>query len=396
MGKIIEVFRAGKQTSSSGSVKTWTKSDLDTIVKKYNEGSHEAPLVIGHPKTDDPAFGWVKSLKRKGNVLFAELDQVIEEFQEMFNKGMYKKRSIALYNDMTLKHVGFLGAMPPAVKGLADFKFSEDEEALCFEISPSEGSDEFASFETSWGFQDVGRMARNLREYFIGKGETEAADKITPNHLVKGLEDFKPSPKPENQPLEPSFNEQPNGEDTMELKDALLKIKTLETQNAEFSEKNKTLESDLVLANEKVASSEKEFSEFKEKLNRDEVASFCESLIKSGKLASADKELTMTSLLSLQNSEQKFEFGEGENKTEKSAFEAMKDKLSSVKPSVEFQEFANKDDAPEGTVMGQDEFSDFENVDEKGLELDRKVKKVQAEKGIEYSEALEIVENESK
>jgi hypothetical protein len=127
----IEVFRVGKQTDSSGNTKEWTQEDLDTIVKKYNEqeaeNRHEAPVVLGHPKTDSPAYGWVESLKREGDVLFAQLKDLKDEFVQWVRDGHYKKRSISLYNDMNLKHVGFLGGTPPAIKGLTDPAFKENE-----------------------------------------------------------------------------------------------------------------------------------------------------------------------------------------------------------------------------------------------------------------------------
>ena len=48
----------------------------------------------------------------------------------MVEKGRFNKRSAAFYPDGGLRHVGFLGASPPAVKGLnpvfkADTGFSE-------------------------------------------------------------------------------------------------------------------------------------------------------------------------------------------------------------------------------------------------------------------------------
>jgi hypothetical protein len=48
-------------------------------------------------------------------------------FEEMFRKGQFKKRSISFYRTPegpALRHVGFLGAMPPEVKGLADVKLA--------------------------------------------------------------------------------------------------------------------------------------------------------------------------------------------------------------------------------------------------------------------------------
>lgn len=125
----FEVFKTGSHTDRSGKVKTWTDADLSEMAEKYNsQKDHEAPLVIGHPAENAPAWGWVDSLKAEGGKLYAKCRQIVPEFAEMVNSGMFKKRSISLYPDMLLRHVGFLGAQPPAVKGLKDFAFSGQEE----------------------------------------------------------------------------------------------------------------------------------------------------------------------------------------------------------------------------------------------------------------------------
>jgi len=121
----VEVFKVGEHTDSAGKKQEWTAGDLAEIVRNYNAKKHEAPVVIGHPKDNAPAFGWVEALKTDGKTLFAKFKQLVPEFVEAVKKGMYKKRSISLYPDFTLRHIGFLGAVPPAVKGLADIAFSE-------------------------------------------------------------------------------------------------------------------------------------------------------------------------------------------------------------------------------------------------------------------------------
>ena len=45
-------------------------------------------------------------------------------FLHALKEGRYKKRSISLTPEGKLRHVGFLGAAKPAVKGLADIQFS--------------------------------------------------------------------------------------------------------------------------------------------------------------------------------------------------------------------------------------------------------------------------------
>ena len=130
----IEIFRSGEQTDSSGNTKNWIASDLEKIVRNYNAKKHEAPVVIGHPKDNAPAFGWVEALKTDGKILFAKFKQLVPEFIKAVKKGLYKKRSISIYPDLTLRHVGFLGAVPPAVKGLRDIKFERKDNSITVEF----------------------------------------------------------------------------------------------------------------------------------------------------------------------------------------------------------------------------------------------------------------------
>lgn len=397
MNKIIEVFRAGTQTDSKGRKKTWTKKDLDTMVSKYNEGGsgHEAPIVIGHPKTDDPAFGWVKKLSRKGDVLFAELHDVVEEFKEAFNKGMYKKRSISLYPDLTLKHVGFLGAQAPAIKGLADFKFSEEdeltEEDFHFDFGSFEEETEFADFETAWGFRDIGRFLRKFREDLIGQGRKEAADEMVPNHLVKNLEDFKETDS-KKLVSDSNFEETnpKNGVEQMtELEKANAKIEELNGKIVSFSENKVELETKLAAETKRANDAEEALANFQEKAEQDEISAFCEKLVSEGKLAAGDRELTETTLHALKGSDKQMEFGEGDNKETVSAFDAMKAKLQNAESKIEFGEFKKGEKGHEKKLEFGSEFSEIGDVDQDRNKLHQKALKIAKDEGLDYSEALD-------
>lgn len=134
----IEIFKAGRHTDSSGRTHEFTAEALDRIAGLYNTKLEEsesfaAPVVKGHPKSDEPAYGWVGMLARRGNRLMARLKDLAPEFVGQVRQGLFKKISIALYPDMMLRHVGFLGAAAPAVKGLRNVTFSDKEELLVFE-----------------------------------------------------------------------------------------------------------------------------------------------------------------------------------------------------------------------------------------------------------------------
>lgn len=134
--KPFEIFRTGTHTSLNGQTKEFSETDLDTIASSYDPQQHEAPIVIGHPETNAPAYGWIDKLKRIGDRLIAFPKQVSNEFAELVKAGAFKKRSISITPDLQLNHVGFLGAAAPAVKGLKDVEFAENPDEL-----------EFASFE---------------------------------------------------------------------------------------------------------------------------------------------------------------------------------------------------------------------------------------------------------
>lgn len=150
----IEIFRAGTHTSMEGATQTITREMLQACAESYDPTKHEAPLVIGHPATDAPAYGWVKKLRVEGDRLLAETGELEPAFADAVKEGRYKKISAAFWTAdaaqnpspgvMSLKHVGFLGAAAPAVKGLRAVKFAGDTSGVVMF-----GEDAFAAFTES-------------------------------------------------------------------------------------------------------------------------------------------------------------------------------------------------------------------------------------------------------
>lgn len=129
----FEIFKVGKHTDSSGKTREWTLKDLQEIASSYKPQEHEAPIVIGHPEMDSPAYGWIEALKTEGDKLLAKPKQVVDQLKDWVRKGLYKKVSIAIYPDLTLRHVGFLGGTPPAIKGLKEAVFGDKKPAWVIE-----------------------------------------------------------------------------------------------------------------------------------------------------------------------------------------------------------------------------------------------------------------------
>lgn len=134
--RLFEIFRAGTHTTMSGELITFSDNDLQKIAFTYpwrNE-TRRAPLVLGHPADDRPAYGEVNALVVDGGRLFAHAT-IFPALLGAVREGHYKKVSASFYgpdakeNPVTgvwsLRHVGFLGAHPPAVKGMAPLEFAE-------------------------------------------------------------------------------------------------------------------------------------------------------------------------------------------------------------------------------------------------------------------------------
>ena len=123
----IEIFRAG----TYGEKGKFSADDLDCVVSNYDPDTHEAPACIGHPADNLPAYGWASRLMRQGDTLLAKFKEVDPAFESAVKAGRFKKRSAAFYLDdagriQNLRHVAFLGAQVPAVKGLKNLNFDDN------------------------------------------------------------------------------------------------------------------------------------------------------------------------------------------------------------------------------------------------------------------------------
>lgn len=136
----IEIFRPGTFTSEEGDEWTITLADCAAMVAGYDPTRSPAPIVIGHPKMDAPAQGWIESLALGDDgIVRAMPGQLDPAFVEGVRAGRFKKVSARFYPPenphnpvpgiFSLRHVGALGAHPPAVKGLRNLSFAEGSDA---------------------------------------------------------------------------------------------------------------------------------------------------------------------------------------------------------------------------------------------------------------------------
>ena len=185
----IDVCRAGTWTDTHNRRVTVSASDFDQMVAGYS-AQDPAPVVVGHPSTDAPAYAWVSSLRRVGDRLQAQLRDIAPAFRAAVESNQYAGRSIAATADNRLVHLGFLGGRAPAVPGLAPTQFSQPV-AKTIELAASDlTTRQGARFIA----RAVARLLRGLREDKIAEDGVEAADAVYPSwdidHLITIAEDM--------------------------------------------------------------------------------------------------------------------------------------------------------------------------------------------------------------
>lgn len=121
MHKLFQIFKAGTHKAMSGVTLDFSERDLQMTAAAFSPASRPAPLVLGHPKDDQPAYGQVRGLFVKDGDLFAQavVDSALET---LVKTGRYRHISASFISPFAsdnptpgayyLKHVGFLGGAP--------------------------------------------------------------------------------------------------------------------------------------------------------------------------------------------------------------------------------------------------------------------------------------------
>lgn len=372
--KPFEIFKAGKQTASNGTTLSFSEDDLRAAVEAYNPALHEAPITVGHPADNLPAYGWIASLQYDDGRIVAAPDQVEHQFEEMVAAGRFKKRSASFYTPDSpsnptpgsyyLRHVAFLGAQPPAVKGLKDVQFAADDEgAITIEFADA----------PAW---PVARLFRSLRDWLIGKEGIEEADKVVPEYLVEDLQRAHLTPATPDAVPAISYEEDdmkltPEQIAAMQAENETLKGRvtslegennTLKTQAANFSEREKSL------------------TEREAAAARATVEARVDALIKDGRVLPAKRKAVVDFAMGLADKEAVFDFGEGDKAEKVTQREAYLRDVAAGPKVVEYQERGR---APEGTSTDP---ANAEAVAEKARDLVAAAEK--SGKHLSYTEAV--------
>lgn len=369
----IEIFRAGRRVDMHGREFDITTDDLADIAGRYDPAAFEAPLVIGHPQLNAPAYGWVAGLRVEGDTLVADAHQLDAAFAEAVSAGRYKKRSAAFLlpnapNNPTpgkfyLQHVGFLGAQPPAVNGLRDVQFAADSEHVA----------EFAS-DHRWGFREIAKVFGRLRDWLTERDGAEAAEKVIPAWQIESLIDAAQPDAVIESVSGPAFAA-PQPEETA----------VSESQTAAFAAREQELSqkaADLLAREQAIATREQEG-------RRADAAAFAAQLVQSGQLLPRQETTVVELLLSLPEDRPLVFAAADGTTTETRPADALRELLSGLPPQMDYTE-----KSPGGGVASPAAFAapPGETVDATGIALHNKATAyMQQHPGTAYLAAVKAV-----
>lgn len=317
----LHILRPGEFTDARGARVSLSESDLRDIAEGYDPAAHEAPLVIGHPASNKPAWGWVESLDAARGGLFAAPKDVAAEFADAVNAKRFKKISVSLYGPKnprnpnpgkwSLRHVGFLGAQPPAVAGLQDAVFAEgDEPDLTAEVELREAA-------TGWTWRSISDAFRRVREFIIDEHDLETADRVLPDYGIDEID--RAAARAE--------------EDERRKRE----------ENPTMSEPNEptAAEREAALAQREAAieARERQASEREAQRRRQDAADFAERIVSEGRLPPRLKDTGSGVLTLLEDIDgETVSFSDGEATTEVAPAKALRDLLSALPEQVDFRE----------------------------------------------------------
>jgi len=324
----LEIFKPGKHTAKDGRTLSFSAAQLAACASAYDPALYEAPIVIGHPQGGAPAYGWVRSIDFSAGKLTVEPHQVDAQFAEMVNAGKFKKLSASFYlpdaeenpkkGTLYLRHVGFLGAQPPAVHGLKSASFS----------AAGKGVVEF----TDWNGMTIAGLFRRIKNYLIDSAGQEKADAVIPEYEIENLQLAAASSEPAA-----SFSEGDNvlTKEELERREAQLKAdrEQLERERVEFSGRETKLKAD-----QDAAARAK---------NLAACGTFVDALVQDGRVLPALRDGLVAFMAALP-SEGIVEFGEGEKSVKKPSLVWLHDYLKAQPKVVDFHERGSRGGAEIG------------------------------------------------
>lgn len=340
--KFIDIFSPGHFMSMEGHSVSFTADDLKDIATQYDPKIADAPVVIGHPQIDAPAYGWVKGLQYDAarQRLVAELDIIDDSFAEAVKKRRYKKISPSFFSPKApanpkpghhyLRHCGFLGAAAPAVSGLTPASFAGDASgAITLEFAEmTEKTSLFARIKALI----AEKLGPDQAETILTKEDEAAlmeAEAVTQTKS-EGVDKVPANPA----------KEEPQDEETTKQKSE--KAKKDDEDEEKKKKHNSSFAAPASAREKELADREAAITARERKAIHDTNVSFCEGLVSQGKLLPPLKAELVAVLDGLDNNGI-VSFAEGKDKN---AAQAIRDIWAKQPAVVSFGETIPKENVP--------------------------------------------------
>lgn len=362
--KPFKIFRPGTHTASCGTAVTFTKEQLAAACAGYEPSNYASPLVIGHPKTEDRAWGQVEKLTMdEAGDVWAHPTHVEAKFDDLVQSHAFPNRSASWYmpdhpnnptpGSLYLKHIGFLGAAAPALKGLGQIQFTDpvlqaisfDEEANPDQVR--EFADAGAAADDAWSLasfmSNTARMLRSMRDAFLADKGVEEADKLVPPYQIEDMERQAAAQQAkasnmDKGTLSPAYTEPTDRGNTAMTPEQIAALQAENDANkariASFTERETALAAAEIMAT--VSS----------------IDASLDPLVKAGKILPAQRKTLANFMASLDDKTLVVEFGEAVDGVvpKISNRQFMRDFLAKLPKSVEYSEVAGQTTANSGAL----------------------------------------------
>jgi hypothetical protein len=419
----IAILKPGTYIDKFGRRFTATPEMLSEVASAYRPSSHMAALTKGHPESDaEPAYGWVGSLRYEGDTLIGEPIKVDPTFREAVNDAHFPFVSPSFYwpddpanptpGKWHLRHVAFLGAVPPAAKGQGMVHLSEGEPALELREFTKEERDKLA--KSGVAMKDGSYPIENAQDLrnAVGDYYRTGKDPAVKAHIMKraralGLEkelpdDWKGTSLSEGGTMEkltevmtalldrlkghngvpPQLSE---GEHMGKDEEAALAAKQKELEDQKNALAQKALE---------LSEREKRIAAAEEKARKANALEFAESLAKSGQILPREV-APLAEVLANVAYETPLEFSEGDKKVQTTPKAVLEPILKRLGKAVELGELAGGPIPGAGRVSRTPIPKGYQ-VDPKELELHAKALAFAEKNHVDYVTAIQAVEEDER